>query len=228
MTIRVVAGTDTEVGKTIVTAALAAAAVRHERTVAVVKPAQTGVPDTDTEAGDLAVVRRLVPAVRTYEGIRLPDPLAPDRAALVSGRSLPTLAQQRDLVLGASADVVLVEGAGGVTVNLGRDFGLLELAASLVEAGRRVDWVVVARAGLGTLNHTKLTVNAIVTAGFRVEGIVIGSWPQTPGQAALHNRDDLPRYCGVPLLGAVPEGSGSLGPNAFGRHAPGWIPYASS
>ncbi|MFT4009300.1 MAG: dethiobiotin synthase [Nocardioidaceae bacterium] len=227
MSIYFVTGTDTDVGKTIVTAALAAVAVRRGRTVAVVKPAQTGV--SGGEDGDLAVVRRLAGKVRTYDGARLPHPLAPDRAALVSGQSLPTLAEQRDLVLTSSADsdVTLVEGAGGVTVNLGDGFGLLGLASALTESGCRVDWIVVARAGLGTLNHTKLTVDAITRAGFSVQGVVIGSWPNSPGLAELHNRDDLSRYSGVPLLGSVPEGSGRLEPEAFSRQAPDWIPYAS-
>ena len=137
-------------------------------------------------------MRRLAGPVDVAEGARLPDPLAPDRAALVAGVELPRLHDQLGLILGAAAgrDDVLVEGAGGVTVNLGRTFGLLDLAGQVRQAGQPVAWIVVARAGLGTLNHSKLTVGAIRDRGFAVQGIVIGSWPAEPGLAERHNRDD--------------------------------------
>lgn len=227
MTVYVITGTDTEVGKTVVTAAVAAILLRRGLSVGVVKPAQTGL--LPGEPGDVDEVRRLAGDVKTYEGVRLPDPLAPDTAAAVAGAELPDLCTQRDLVLEAAAshDAVLVEGAGGVTVNLGTAFGLLDLASMVVDAGRRVEFVVVSRAGLGTLNHTNLTVWAIQQRGFFVQGLVIGSWPHDPGLAELHNRDDLSRHSGVPLLGVVPAGASRLDPEAFRHQAPGWIPYLS-
>jgi dethiobiotin synthetase len=227
MTVYFVTGTDTEVGKTVVTAALATIFASRGATVGVVKPAQTGVgPD---EPGDVEEVRRLAGAVDVAEGVRLPDPLAPDTAAAIAGVELPSLCDQRDLVLDAAADhdVVLVEGSGGVTVNLGKAFDLLSIATMVADTGERVEWIVVARAGLGTLNHSNLTVWAIQQRGFYVQGIVIGSWPNDPGLAELHNRNDLSRHSGVPVLGAVPEGAGSLDPEAFRRQASDWIPYLS-
>ena len=219
-----ITGTDTGVGKTVVTAALAAILRARGRDVAVVKPAQTGV--RPGEAGDVDEVLRLAGPVDVREGARLPDPLAPDRAALVAGVELPGLPDQAGLILRAAADRddVLVEGAGGVTVNLGRAFGLLELADQVREAGQPVAWIVVARAGLGTLNHSKLTVGAIQDRGFAVQGVVIGSWPADPGPAERHNRDDdLASHTGVPVLGAVPEGAAALSPADFRTRAAGWI-----
>ena len=136
MTVCFVTGTDTGVGKTVVTAALAAILSARGRKVAVVKPAQTGL--RPGEAGDVDEVRRLAGPVDVAEGARLPDPLAPDRAALVAGVELPRLHDQLGLILGAAAgrDDVLVEGAGGVTVNLGRTFGLLDLAGQVRQAGQ--------------------------------------------------------------------------------------------
>jgi len=227
LTVYFVTGTDTGVGKTVVTAALATICTSRGSSVAVVKPAQTGAgPD---EPGDLDEVRRLAGELDVREGVRLPDPLAPDTAAAIAGVELPSLCDQRNLVLDAAAehDVVLVEGAGGVTVNLGKAFGLLDIATMVAETGHRVEWIVVARAGLGTLNHTNLTVWAIQQREFYVQGIVIGSWPNDPGLAELHNRNDLSRHSGVPVLGAVPEGAGSLDPAAFRRQAVDWIPYLS-
>jgi len=224
VTVCFVTGTDTGVGKTVVTAALAAILGARGRKVAVVKPAQTGV--RPGEAGDVDEVRRLAGPVDVREGVRLPDPLAPDRAALVAGVELPHLHDQLGLILGAAAgrDDVLVEGAGGVTVNLGRTFGLLDLAGQVRQAGQPVAWIVVARAGLGTLNHSKLTVGAIRDRGFAVQGIVIGSWPAEPGLADRHNRDDdLASHTGVPVLGAIPEGAGALPPPDFRARAADWI-----
>jgi dethiobiotin synthetase len=220
----VVTGTDTEVGKTVVTAALAAVQLSLGRTVAVVKPAQTGIgPDED---GDLAEVRRLAGEVATYEGVRLPDPLAPDTAARLSGLELPGLDKQRDLVdrVASEHDVTLVEGAGGVLVNLGEHWNLIDLADSVRCAGHQVVFVVVARAGLGTLNHAALTVQAIQARDLEVAGVVVGSWPEDPGLAEEQNLLDLPLMTGVPLLGRVPEGAAALPVRAFRRGALDWVP----
>lgn len=223
MTVHVVTGTDTEVGKTVVTAALAAIHASRGATVSVVKPAQTGVGPADP--GDIDEVRRLVGAVDVREGVRLPDPLAPDTAARIAGVELPDICDQRDLVLAEAAthDVVLVEGAGGVTVNLGHAWNLLDLAEIVAAAGHQVEFVVVARAGLGTLNHSRLTVDAIQSRGLYVQGIVIGSWPTDPGLAELHNRHDLAQYSGVPVLGVVPARASRLDPREFRAQATDWI-----
>ncbi|WP_036224827.1 dethiobiotin synthase [Marmoricola sp. URHB0036] len=224
MSVLFVTGTDTEVGKTVVTAALAAVQLSLGRTVAVVKPAQTGIgPDED---GDLAEVRRLAGDVATYEGVRLPDPLAPDTAARVAGLELPGLAEQRGLVdrVAAAHGVTLVEGAGGVLVNLGENWNLIDLADSVRYAGHQVVFVVVARAGLGTLNHAALTVQAIQARALEVAGVVVGAWPAEPGLAEEQNLLDLPRVTGVPLIGRVPEGAAALPVRAFRRGALDWVP----
>jgi dethiobiotin synthase len=220
----VVTGTDTDVGKTVVTAALAAAHLQRGRTVCVVKPAQTGVGPDDP--GDLDEVRRLAGPVTTVEPVRLPDPLAPDLAARVAGVSLPGLEEQRRTVLAAAAghDVVLVEGAGGVAVRLGEGWTLLDLARSVSGTdGVGLGVVVVARAGLGTLNHTVLTVQALRAAGLSVHGVVIGSWPADPGLTERLNREELPGLIGTPLLGAVPTGAPGLPPTEFRHCAAGWF-----
>ena len=218
----VVTGTDTGVGKTVVTAALAAAYLGQGRSVCVVKPAQTGV--APGEAGDLEEVARLAGQLTTVEPVRLPDPLAPDLAARVAGVALPSLEDQGQVVTDAAAshDLVLVEGAGGVTVRLGEGWSLLELA-ELAGTSLPVGVVVVARPGLGTLNHSVLTVQAIRAAGLGVAGLVLGSWPASPGLTERLNREELPGLTGVPLLGAVPEGVPSLPPAEFRARAASWF-----
>ncbi len=219
MKVVVVTGTGTGVGKTVVTAALAAIGGR----VAAVKPAQTGV--LPGEPGDLEVVARLGGAVTTFEAVRLAEPLAPDTAARRAGTTLPLLADTatRVVALAADHDLVLVEGAGGLLVRLdGAGGTIADLAVSLREAGQATCVVVVVEAGLGTLNATGLTVEALRTRGIEPAGLVIGAWPAQPDLAARCNLVDLARL-GVPLLGRVPAGAGTLPPAQFRAGAPGWL-----
>lgn len=214
----VVTGTGTGVGKTVVTAALAALAPGR---VAVLKPAQTGV--APGEPGDVGEVARLVPRITACELARYPDPLAPATAAARAG--LPPIAAARAAQaareLAAAHDLVLVEGTGGLLVRLAGTDTLADVAAALA-----APVIVVAAAGLGTLNHTALTVEALRTRGLACRGVVIGCWPADPGLAERCNLADLPAVTGVPLLGALPDGAGALVPGAFAdvaRHslAPG-------
>jgi len=218
----VVAGADTGVGKTVTVAALAVLQARAGRSVSVVKPVQTGLlPDG---AGDVDAVRSLAGVPRAYELVRLPDPLAPESAARRTGVDIPTVADLAERV-GAlpGNDVVLVEGTGGVAVRLDGD------GRTLLDLGRALQWhgdvevVVVVRAGLGTLNHTSLTVDAVRTADLDVAGLVVGSWPDDPDLAARSNREDLPRITGLPLLAVLPAGAGALDPRDFQQRAPTWF-----
>lgn len=219
MTVLCVTGTSTDVGKTVVTAALAACAQADGLSVGVVKPAQTGV--AADEPGDLAEVQRLTGVRDVVELARYPEPLAPDTAARRAGAPLLEL---RDVVaavraLDADHDLTIVEGAGGVLVRLGvGGFTLLDVAAEL-----GAPLLLVAAAGLGTLNHSALTVSAARNAGVDCVGTVVGSWPSEPDLAMRCNLADLPDVTGVPLLGRIPDGAGRLDREAFTSLAPGWF-----
>jgi len=220
MSILVVTGTGTEVGKTIATAAVASAAVGQGRRVAVVKPAQTGL--LPGEPGDVDEVQRLVPAVDIAELYRYPDPLAPNTAARRSGLPAPDLCVvvQRVRQLATTHDLVLVEGAGGLLVGLdAAGHTLADLALQLGD----VSVLVVAAAALGTLNATALTAEALAVRGLRCAGVVIGSWPATPDLAERCNIEDLPPAAGAPLLGCLPERSRDLSPTAFAVMAQRWL-----
>ncbi|MFG2210098.1 dethiobiotin synthase [Streptomyces sp. NPDC048638] len=219
MSVLFVTGTGTEIGKTVTTAAIAAAALAQGRSVAVLKPAQTGV--TADENGDAAEVERLAGAVTTAELARYPDPLAPATAAARAGLPpvRPEEIAETAAELAASHDLVLVEGAGGLLVRFDADGNTLADAARL--AGAPV--LVVAQAGLGTLNATALTALALRAYGLRCPGVVVGSWPAEPGLAARCNLTDLPEAAGAPLLGLVPEGSGAMPPQHFRAAARGWL-----
>lgn len=224
MTLTVVTGTDTGVGKTITVAALAARGVAAGRSVVVVKPVQTGVGGPDPDVGDTDTVHRLT-RVNVETHVNLDDPLAPDVAARRQGIELPPLRWYAD---GIRADVadghdeVIVEGAGGLLVRLSSDGGtLLDLVDEVADLEPEV--VVVARAGLGTLNHSELTVMALRARGIEPAGLVIGSWPASPGLAERCNLDDLPRVTGVPVLAVLPEGAGALPRDEFLAAAPAWF-----
>ena len=209
----VITGTGTGVGKTVVTAAIAAL---HPGRVAVLKPAQTGV--AVGEAGDLADVARLAAPATVAELARYPDPLAPATAARRAGRPAldPAAAARAATLLAAEHDLVLVEGAGGLLVRL-RD----DPPATLADVAALLDApvLVVAAAGLGTLNAAALTVEALRTRGLTCAGIVIGAWPTDPDLAACENLRDLPTVTGAPLLGALPDGAGTLRRADFARVA---------
>ncbi|MET7773913.1 dethiobiotin synthase [Nocardia sp. NPDC005366] len=216
MSVLLVTGTSTGVGKTVVTAAVAATAAAEGRSVAVCKPAQTGV--APGEPGDLAEITRLSGVTGTLELARYPDPLAPDTAARRCGQPLLTLRDAAAAIDGLrDADLTLVEGAGGLLVRLG-EFTVIELAREL-----DAPVLVVAAAGLGTLNHSELTTRALDVAGVRCAGLVIGAWPADPDLASECNRTDLPRVTGVELVGAIPDGAGAWGRQRFTEAAPGWF-----
>lgn len=207
----IVTGTSTGVGKTVATAALATQAVAAGQRVGVVKPVQTGVAEGDSDARE---IRRLT-GVAVHELTTLDEPLAPDTAARRAGVTIPAVAAYAAdiLALTCDNDLVIVEGSGGLLVRLDTDGGtLLDLADTLVTDGGHgapVSFVVVVSPGLGTLNHTELTVSAIRARGHDIDGLIIGSWPDAPGLAERCNRDDLPRVTGLPLLAALPEGLAS-------------------
>ncbi len=223
MSIVVVTGTDTGVGKTVATAALAVRA-RQRGSVIVVKPVQTGTGPGYDDHGDADEVHRLT-GCATQEFTALDEPLAPDTAARRQSVSIPTVAEHADRirVLAEFHDTVLVEGAGGLLVRLDTDGGtLLDLTVELRQS-LAVDVVVVCRAGLGTLNHTELTVSALRARGVEPAGLIVGSWPAEPGLPETCNADDLPRATGLPVLAALPDGAGGLERAAFTTAAPGWF-----
>jgi dethiobiotin synthetase len=208
LTVLVVTGTGTGVGKTIVTAALACHARQAGIDVAVCKPVQTG---TDTGDDDLAEVARLSGVPELAALARYPEPMAPAAAAELAGTGLPTRDNLVRFVAGVDRPgrLTLVEGAGGLLVELA-DSGatLRELAADLNAAV-----LVVVTAELGTLNHTALTLEALATQGVSCAGLVIGSWPRAPGAVQTSNRSALAKLAEV--RAALPAGAGSLEPADF-------------
>ncbi|BBX16698.1 dethiobiotin synthase [Mycolicibacterium duvalii] len=208
MSVLIVTGTDTGVGKTVATAALACHARLAGIDVAVCKPVQTGTADGDD---DLAEVGRLSGVAELHALARFPEPLAPLAAAGRVGAELPARRELTDLAIAADRPgrLTLVEGAGGLLVEIGADGATLRDVAA--ELGAPV--LVVVAAGLGTLNHTALTLEALRSAGLACAGVVIGAWPADPGPAEVDNRGALARQ--APVRAVLPAGAGAMTPEQF-------------
>lgn len=186
-----VTGTDTGVGKTVVSAALVAALRGHHR-VRYWKPIQTGIEhDNDTET--VRVLGACVPADIYDAGVRLLQPVSPHLAARAAGQAIDL----DDLVTLASAqppgEFWVVEGAGGALVPVnGRDL-MIDLIARL-----GVPAVVVARSSLGTINHTLLTLDALRRRSVGIAGVVM------VGEPNGDNRESIERYGDVRVIGELP------------------------
>jgi len=196
-----VTGTGTGVGKTVLTAALCAALRRRGVDCRALKPVATGVP-LGGVGEDAELLRRVSgangPAVlATFELAR--SPLA---AAAAEGRELDVEALARSTeAAAAGCDLLLVEGVGGLLVPLTRRQTVRDLL-------RRLDAevVIAALAGLGTIGHTALTVEAARDAGLRLLGVVLVDVAGEGDPAFVaENAAQIGDQCGVPVLGVLPH-----------------------
>jgi len=181
-----VTGTDTGVGKTVVSAALAMH-MGHGYW----KPIQAG-PDSDT-----AEVQRLAGCRVFDRGVRLPDPVSPHLAAERAGAKI----QLSTILAQAPTDGSwIVEGAGGVLVPLNDREKMIDLMTLL-----SLPVVVVARSALGTINHTLLTLEAAEARGLEVAGVVISHADGELSPADSANLVALREALGPRLLGEIPS-----------------------
>ena len=214
----VVTGTDTGVGKTVVTAVVARRAADRGESVAVVKPVQTGLQPG--EPSDLDEVRRLSGVEDVHEFARFDEALAPATAARhagVAGLSAAVIAEKVRAL--GDRDLVILEGAGGLLVRFDQTGTTVADVAELLGAAV----LVVVRAGLGTLNHAALTCDALRARRLACPGLVVGAAPAQPDTAARCNLRDLPEYTGRPVIGMVPAGAARLAPDEFAEGTKTWI-----
>ncbi len=201
-----VTGTDTGVGKTSVSVGLLRAAVDVGLTAAAFKPAESGCVDRGELGLKPADAMRLREAAGSWQRL---DAVCPYRfeAAVAPGVAAESKRVVIDLdwlvehVQGTSADLVLVEGAGGWLVPLGREAMIADLAVAL-----RDPVLVVARCGLGTINHTLLTIESIRVRGLSVAGVVLCDATGTAdASATAENGRQIERASGVAVLGVLPH-----------------------
>ncbi len=206
MSALVVTGTDTGAGKTLVTAAIAAALDGRGMRVAVAKPVETGcAPRADGLYAEDAAT--LAASVATSEALdvvcpyRFPDALAPLLAATRAGATIDVDGLARSLAArGAAADVLLIEGAGGVLVPLTPTTTYADLARML-----DAPVVVVVGSRLGAINHALLSLEALRARGVRVAGYVVNRLMPRGDLATDTNTELLRRLTAERFLGELPH-----------------------
>ena len=202
-----VTGTDTGVGKTIVSAVLARLLRMKGITVGVMKPVTSGCREEEGRliSDDAALLCRA--AGLSYSDdiapYRLREALAPAEAARAEGVRID-LSYIKEVYerLAATHEYVIVEGAGGLMVPLAGGLLIADLARLL-----DLPLLVVARPSLGTINHTLLTCFVAQQMGLRVAGVIINGMPYNPGSAEKSAPHQIGPLCGSPLLGIWPQRS---------------------
>lgn len=192
-----VTGTGTEVGKTVVAATIARTLAGKGRRVSVFKPAVTGL-DEGVET-DHELLRRASGSRQSDEEIapyRYGPPASPHLAAAMADEEIdPERLRRAAAAAAAGAEAIVCEGVGGLLVPLARGYLVRDLAADL-----GYPLVVVASPGLGTINHTLLTVEAARAAGLEVGAVVLNSWPEDPDEIERSNRETIASLAEVKVL----------------------------
>jgi dethiobiotin synthetase len=197
-----VTGTDTGVGKTFVTTALARGLRAAGIDVGVMKPIETGVPPDGPE--DARALRRAAAVDDPLElvcPVRFALPASPEAAARAESRTVP-LAAIRDAyaTLAGRHAFMLVEGAGGLLVPIDGAIDMADLARSL-----GLPILLVARANLGTVNHTRLSLEAAERRGLEVFGVVLSHATPTLPEGDRRNLEGLRERLGERLLAELPH-----------------------
>jgi dethiobiotin synthetase len=196
-----VTGTDTGVGKTFVACALAYALRARGRRVAVLKPVETGVQDGPEDAmalRDAAADPAPLDDVCPY---RLRAPLAPAVAARLEHTTID-LARLEALIRRrlAAADVLVVEGAGGLLVPIADSVTYADLAARL-----RLPLLLVAANRLGAVNHCALTARVADAVGLPISGVVLSQTTALPDPSVETNSETIAALTGLPILAVLPH-----------------------
>jgi len=199
-----VTGTDTEVGKSVLAASICAALSAGGQRVGAFKPVVTGLDEETGEFGrDHELLASAASAGQAPEDVapyRFGPPVSPHLAAELAGVTI----EPAELVAAARAyELVVCEGVGGLLVPITPGYLVRDLAVDLA-----LPVVIAARRGLGTINHTLLTVEAARAAGLQVAGVVMTPWPDEPAPMERSNRATVEQLGRVAVSGlprAMPD-----------------------
>ncbi|MFB5662626.1 dethiobiotin synthase [Alteribacillus sp. HJP-4] len=198
-----VTGTDTDVGKTYIAAAIAGALRREGVDVGVFKPMLSGTK-RESPKSDTMILKAFAGSSQPLEEITpfvFQEPLAPLLASTRMGISIKLIdIFMRWQAMNDKHSFYIVEGAGGISVPLGEEYNVKDLALKL-----GLPLLIVARPGLGTVNHTVLTVDYARRAGLNVLGVVLtGGKEHEAGVAEKTNPHLIETCANVPVLGVIP------------------------
>lgn len=197
-----VTGTGTEVGKTVVAAALARTATASGKRVAVFKPAVSGLDELEEELADHELLRLASGSAQSDDEIapyRYGPAVSPHLAAELAGERIDPARLVATARGGGRADLLVCEGVGGFLVPLAPGYLVRDLARDL---GLPV--VIAAAPGLGTINHTLLTAEAVRGAGLELGAVVLTPWPDGPSAMEQSNRTTIAALTGTEVL-TLPE-----------------------
>jgi dethiobiotin synthetase len=190
-----VTATDTGVGKTILSAALLAALSATGETVHAFKPVVTGLEDDAEIAarGDWPPDHELLAlaagmAAEEVTALRYGPAVSPHLAAQLAGEQIDPAALLAAAHAHGGDGTLIVEGVGGLLAPLADDYSVCDLAVALA-----LPLLIAARPGLGTINHTLLTVRAARTAGLAVRAVVFTPWPAQPTAMEHSNQATIAR-----------------------------------
>jgi dethiobiotin synthetase len=192
-----ITATDTSVGKTIATLCLSVLLEAQGFNVGVMKPVQCGGTDAQFLKKALVLPDRL----NVINPLYAPEPLSP-HLAFRRAKIEFNLRRVKDCLkkLQACHDIILVEGAGGLMVPLTDDYYNADLIADL-----KAEVIIIARLGLGTINHTLLTVHEAQRRHLKIKGIIFCQ--NKPGRKTLPektNPQEIEKLSGIPVLGIIP------------------------
>jgi dethiobiotin synthetase len=209
-----VTGTDTGVGKSIVAGAVCAALVARGDPVAAFKPVVTGLGQSpDDWPEDQVLLAQAAGGRQTPEDVapyRFEPAVSPHFAAELAGETIEPV---RLLDVARRHELLVCEGVGGLMVPITTGYLVRDLAVDLA-----LPLVIAARSGLGTINHTLLTIAAARSAGLAVAGVVMTPWPDEPEPIERSNRATVEQLGGVPVSGLPHTDAESLA--AAGEHLP--------
>jgi dethiobiotin synthetase len=192
-----VTGTGTGVGKTVVAAAIARTQAAEGRRVHVFKPVLSGLDEPGEP--DHELLRRAAGSVQTDEQIaphRFGPAVSPHLAARMAGETIdPSSLLAAARAAADDADFLVCEGAGGYLVPIAGDYLVRDLAQDLA-----LPVVIAASPGLGTINHTLLTLEAVRADGLEVSAVVITPWPEWPSEMEISNRATIGEIGSVEVI----------------------------
>jgi|TARA_B100000959_G_C14964683_1_gene617238 dethiobiotin synthetase len=197
-----ITGNDTNIGKTFVTALLTNCLSQKYKSIAVVKPIESGV--SSRNKSDLKLIKALnrhnLDKLDFFNFYSFKQPLAPLTASILTKTNIKKGQITKNIhKLSKLYDLVIVEGMGGLRVPIGKNFEVIDLISAL-----KARTILVILPSLGTINHTLLSVEALKRRKIKLEGVVINRYPKRPNISELYNPVILEEN-GIKILGVVPK-----------------------
>lgn len=199
-----ITGTDTNIGKTVIAAGLAGALKNKGYSVGVMKPVQSGavIENGKLYSPDIEFMKKVIELNDEMELLcpyLLKEAMAPGTAAKIEGKNIDFgIIKDAFHELEKRHDIVIVEGAGGIAVPVNNRFLIADLIKYM-----DIPAIIVARAGLGTINHTFLTIEYAKRSGIRIIGVIINDY--RGGLVEEKNPGIITGLTGIPILGIIPH-----------------------